>query len=389
MKKEFNKRYIILWLAALMVLFVAFGAVFVNALTDVTRPIIISVSPTNNQEDVSIKGVVMVTFSENMDYKTINTDTFTITQRTTPAYGIYRSLAIDGTVEYNNNVATFIPDGKLVPNQEYGNVFTVILSEDIKDVSGNSLSGQYLWSFTTGGDEFNTGTTTSQLNQSTIQNASNESAIYPISNELIVDTIPPTPSTILSATDNDMASSWFSSVWVISGLLLLLLIALISTFVIINASNNKQGSNDGLSRKNPFGDIHPVSAIEGIGPKYSKELHAIGIKNTKQLWNSDAVKVSRKIGASVNLVNSWQNMAELSSVKDIGPQYAELLERSGVHTINQLKNYETNELLNIVREKQDSLKINIQGTSPGTLLVENWIDEARNHKFTESESQTA
>jgi predicted flap endonuclease-1-like 5' DNA nuclease len=83
-------------------------------------------------------------------------------------------------------------------------------------------------------------------------------------------------------------------------------------------------------------------------------------------------------------------MAELASVKDIGPQYAELLERSGVHTINQLKNYDTTELLNIVRAKENSLKINIQGNTPGPALVENWIAEARDHTFTNpEEGQTA
>lgn len=126
-----------------------------------------------------------------------------------------------------------------------------------------------------------------------------------------------------------------------------------------------------------FGDVHPVETLEGIGPEYKKELLAIGIENTEQLWNADAAMVSEKTGAPFALVNSWQNMAELTCVKDIGPQYSELIERSGVHSIEQLKAYKPNELLKLVSEKQDSLNINIQGNTPGHELVKNWIDQAR------------
>ena len=138
---------------------------------------------------------------------------------------------------------------------------------------------------------------------------------------------------------------------------------------------------------NPWGGVNgkknilPVIDIEGIGSEYNKGLDAMGIQNTDQLWKASAGKVSRKTGASVTSVKSWQHMSELSSIKDIGPQYAELLERSGVHTIEQLKKFTPNNLLKLVREKQDSLKLRIQGNFPGHAMVEHWIDEARNHKF--------
>ena len=135
------------------------------------------------------------------------------------------------------------------------------------------------------------------------------------------------------------------------------------------------------ARSHPFGDVHPVMEIEGIGEKYNKGLHAIGIKNTKQLFEANAAKVARAIGAPVSTVKSWQNMSVLASVKDIGPQYAELLERSGVHSIDQLKDSNPTTLLNLVHHKEDSLKVNIQGNTIGQATVENWIDEARNHEL--------
>lgn len=141
----------------------------------------------------------------------------------------------------------------------------------------------------------------------------------------------------------------------------------------------KEQASKGSSKRsfNPFGEVHPVETLEGIGPEYKKELMAIGIENTEQLWNADAAMVAEKTGAPLVLVQSWQNMAELTCVKDIGPQYSELIERSGVHNIEQLKACKPNELLKLVREKQDSLNINIQGNTPGHDLVKNWIDQAR------------
>lgn len=34
--------------------------------------------------------------------------------------------------------------------------------------------------------------------------------------------------------------------------------------------------NDGLKPASPFGDIHPVEDLEGIGPIYNKALLAMG-----------------------------------------------------------------------------------------------------------------
>lgn len=87
-------------------------------------------------------------------------------QRTTPKTGSdadqYRSLPIKGTITYSDRKATFTSDEKFWPNQIYGNVFTVAVTKGVKDITGNSLLNDYIWSFTTGSDSFNTGATTSQ-----------------------------------------------------------------------------------------------------------------------------------------------------------------------------------------------------------------------------------
>jgi|GEM_PF-2109126 len=382
--------------AVMMVVFTALFAFTAFAVMDTTRPTIFSVSPANNQIDIATNEVVTVRFSEQMDPNTINENTVTVLQWTTPSAdspsSAYRSKKVEGVVTYTGVTATFTPNAgstfnPLQPSQEYGNVFTVTVTSGAKDLAGNSLSRDYLWSFTTGGDAFNTGAMTSQQDQS---------AAPGVVTPAVVPTTQPavTAAPVASApTMTVNPSSWASWVWwAIGGALLLLLVVVMVAFSLKptrqkNIKVSHVERSDG--RKSPFGDVHPVKALEGIGPKYNNALQAIGIMNTKQLWNANAATVARKTGAASGSVKSWQAMAELASVKDIGPQYAELLERSGIHSIAQLKAYDTDKLLKLVRAKENSLDINIQGNSPGHATVENWIDQARDHKFGEQVGQTA
>jgi len=374
-KKQFSKKSSAFFIAALiMVVFTAFFAVSAYALTDTTRPTILSVSPANNEKDISRIEQVTVVFSEAMNPSTINANTVTVMQRSTPELGVYRATAIEGEVTYAGRTATFTSNALLSPNQQYGNVFTVTITSGAEDLAGNSLSRNYVWSFTTGKDPFYTDATTSQLDQSPA----------PISGSVVAAT--PTQPSIVAAPTTAPVATAFPWAWLIGGLLALLLIALLFAL----ATNRKTVKETSPAKEtvivkgtnsNPFGDVHPVIDLEGIGPEYNEKLQEMGIKNTKQLWEADAFKVARETGAPLSSVKSWQHMAELASVKDIGPQYAELLERSGIHSIAQLKNYNPNKLLKLIKKKQNSLKINIQGNHPGNAMVEHWIDEANDHKY--------
>lgn len=140
--------------------------------TDTNPPIVIymspltSVSPSNTEMEVAVRIPITVMFSEDMNPLTINKNTFKVEQRTTPKPGSvdsqYRSLPIVGTITYSDHKATFTSDDRFYPNQIYGNVFTVTLTKGVEDIAGNPLVNDYVWSFSTGNDPFNTGATTSQ-----------------------------------------------------------------------------------------------------------------------------------------------------------------------------------------------------------------------------------
>src|SRR5207253_3203126 len=92
--------------------------------------------PANSASGVGLSAQIATTFSEAMDASTINTTTFTLKQGTTP---------VAGTVSYSGITATFTPAGNLAPLTTY----TATIS-GARDLAGNALAADYVWSFTTG-----------------------------------------------------------------------------------------------------------------------------------------------------------------------------------------------------------------------------------------------
>ena len=72
-----------------------------------------------------------------MDPSTINTSTFTLMQGTTP---------VAGTVSYANGTAILTPADSLAPLTTY----TATISTGARDLAGNALAADLVWSFTTG-----------------------------------------------------------------------------------------------------------------------------------------------------------------------------------------------------------------------------------------------
>ena len=110
-----------------------------GATTDNTAPFVSSTNPANTAIGVALNQKITATFSESMDASTINTTTFTLAQGTTP---------VSGTVIYaaNGSIATFTPASNLAANT----VYTATITIGAKDLAGNALAGNFVWSFTTG-----------------------------------------------------------------------------------------------------------------------------------------------------------------------------------------------------------------------------------------------
>lgn len=129
----------------------------------------------------------------------------------------------------------------------------------------------------------------------------------------------------------------------------------------------------------PFGDVHRVVDVEGIGPHYAAALSQIGVDNTRQLWNADASYVAGHLLVAPRTVENWQAMAELMAVKGIGPQYAELLVRMGIRTIEKLRHESPDHLAKAVSRFEGRREHRIQGNNVGEKTTAAWIEAANAH----------
>jgi hypothetical protein len=110
---------------------------------DTTKPTVISTSPANADIGICLNKSINATFSEAMTVATISPVTFTLQVKGPPLGSL-----LAGTVTYDvvSMVATFNPGLDLLPLTEY----TATITTASKDLAGNGLAVNKVWSFTTG-----------------------------------------------------------------------------------------------------------------------------------------------------------------------------------------------------------------------------------------------
>jgi hypothetical protein len=102
----------------------------------ITPPTVISTIPANADIGVAFNQKITATFSKTMDASTITATSFTLMQGTT---------SVSGLLSYSGTTATFVPASNLSPNTTY----TATITTGAKDLAGNALTNNYVWSFTT------------------------------------------------------------------------------------------------------------------------------------------------------------------------------------------------------------------------------------------------
>lgn len=148
-----------------------------------------------------------------------------------------------------------------------------------------------------------------------------------------------------------------------------------------NGARGARGARSTVVASDPFegGQVHPVIDVEGIGEHYSKELVALGLKDTRQLWNADTTYVAGALKVAPATVEGWQCMAELMAVNGVGKQYAELLVRADVSSIDELCAETPQPLLNRIHKLEKHQGNRIQGNTIGIKAVQSWITAAQAH----------
>jgi hypothetical protein len=98
-------------------------------------PIVLSTNPANGATGVPLSQVITVTFNEEMNPATITNESF-----------IVSGSIVAGTVTYSGKTATFTPASPLIDNHTYSGKVTTAA----KDLMGNRLQQDYIWTFSTG-----------------------------------------------------------------------------------------------------------------------------------------------------------------------------------------------------------------------------------------------
>ena len=125
---------------------------------------------------------------------------------------------------------------------------------------------------------------------------------------------------------------------------------------------------------------YKIDEIEGIGPTYAEKLTAAGIKTTEDLLAKCANPAGRKAAASATSLSEgqllkWANMADMMRIKGIGPQFAELLEASGVDTVKELR---TRKAENLVSKMAEVNQVkNLTNAAPALATITGWIEQAK------------
>ena len=99
-------------------------------------PAVVVTNPSNSESNVARNKVITVNFSKPMEASTINASTFKVKQG---------SVAVVGTISYSGTTATFIPVTSLAAQTQYN----ITVTTGAKDLEGNALVVDMLWSFTT------------------------------------------------------------------------------------------------------------------------------------------------------------------------------------------------------------------------------------------------
>lgn len=127
-------------------------------------------------------------------------------------------------------------------------------------------------------------------------------------------------------------------------------------------------------------DVYDIQEIEGIGLGYGKLLRAMDIATTRDLLDkANTSAIRQEIASAMKLqefvIGKWVSMADLIRVKGIRGQFAELLEASGITSVQQLAQQDATVLtakMEVVNAKEHRTRVN-----PSREIVSDWIEQAK------------
>ena len=123
-----------------------------------------------------------------------------------------------------------------------------------------------------------------------------------------------------------------------------------------------------------------IEEIEGIGPAFAEKLRAADVSSIDALLEKGATPEGRsalveQTGIDAVRVLRWVNHADLIRVVGIGPEFAELLEASGVDSVPELAQRNVENLVTALTETNDARSL--VRRVPSAAEVTDWIEQAK------------
>ncbi|MHC4390115.1 MAG: DUF4332 domain-containing protein [Planctomycetota bacterium] len=125
---------------------------------------------------------------------------------------------------------------------------------------------------------------------------------------------------------------------------------------------------------------YKLEDIEGIGEKWATKLRDAGIKSANDLLKKCGAKKGRKewaekSGFDAKTLLKWANQVDLMRIKGVGSEYGELLEKSGVDTVKELRNRNVKNLTAKMAEVNAESKL--VRVIPNEEKVQDWVNQAK------------
>lgn len=124
---------------------------------------------------------------------------------------------------------------------------------------------------------------------------------------------------------------------------------------------------------------YKIIEIEGVGESYAPKLIAAGIETVDELLERGATakgreKIAAETGIAESLILRWVNHADLFRIDGVGPQFAELLEASGVDTVKEFRHRVAENLAAKMEEVNE--RRHLTRRVPSAKEIQKMIDQA-------------
>jgi predicted flap endonuclease-1-like 5' DNA nuclease len=122
--------------------------------------------------------------------------------------------------------------------------------------------------------------------------------------------------------------------------------------------------------------IHEINGVDALS---GARLESVGVHTSAELLKMGATPMGRRdlamrTGLDESRILKWVNMADLTRIRGIGPQYSQLFEVAGVDTVNELKNRNPENLYQKIKEANDAH--HIARSLPTTEQVAGFVSQA-------------